>query len=156
MAPVQAPVAPQAIVGANGLPMQAPAPAPVAPAPTTAPVQSASAAQQGLAARIREAAASKIAVLTQAAPRLGTAGRMAGKLLPGAGAALGGMEAYNRAQQGDYLGAGLAGVGGAASFVPGVGTAIGMGTTAINAGRDYSKYLEAKRRYEEQQRAMRK
>ena len=154
MAPVPTPVAPQAIVGANGLPMQAPAPAPVAP--TTAPVQSATAAQQGLTNQIRQKAASMVTGLTQAAPMLGTAGRVAGKLLPGAGAALGGMEAYNRAQQGDYLGAGLAGVGGAASFVPGVGTAVNLGTTAINAGRDYSKYIEAKRRYEEQQKAMKR
>jgi len=153
---VPGPVAPApTIVGANGLPMQAPAPttAPPPPIQTAPPSQ---AAQQSLTARVREAAASKIAGLAQAAPMLATAGRVAGKVLPGAGAALGGLEAYNRAQQGDYLGAGLAGVGGAASLVPGVGTAIGLGTTAINASRDYSKYLEAKRKYEEQQKAMRR
>ena len=153
---VPGPVAPPpAILGANGLPMQAPAPTPT----TAPPVQTAppsQAAQQSLAARVRDAAASKITGLAQAAPMLATAGRMAGKVLPGAGAVVGGLEAYNRAQQGDYLGAGLAGVGGAASFVPGVGTAIGLGTTALNASRDYSKYLEAKRQYEEQQKAMRR
>ena len=108
-------------------------------------------AEQSLTNRVRQKAASMVTGLAEAAPMLGTAGRVAGKLLPGAGLALGGVEAYNRAQQGDYLGAGLAGAGGVAGLVPGVGTAINLSTTAINAGRDYSKYLEAKRQYEEQQ-----
>jgi len=123
-------------------------------APTAAPVQTAQAAEESLAQRVRNAAASKISGLAEASPMLAKAGKFAGRVLPGAGAALGGLEAYNRAQQGDYLGAGLAGIGGAASFVPVVGTAVNLGTTAINAGRDYSKYLEAKRKYEEQQKAM--
>tara|TARA_R110000868_G_C10884582_1_gene763200 strand:- start:429 stop:1340 length:912 start_codon:yes stop_codon:yes gene_type:complete len=154
LAPVAGPVAPPAILGPNGLPMEptmaSRVAAPVAPVAAAAPVE------QSLAGRVRDVAASKIAGLAQASPMLAQAGRVAGKILPGAGAALGGMEAYNRAQQGDYLGAGLAGVGGAASFVPGIGTAIGLGTTGINAARDYSKYLEAKRKYEEQQKAMKR
>lgn len=155
-APVAGPVVPQQIVGANGLPMSQPAPrvaAPVAPVVPTA--QAAQAAEQGLVNSVRQKAASMVTGLAQANPMLAQAGRFAGKALPGVGAAAGGLEAYNRAQQGDYLGAGLAGLGGAASFVPGFGTAVNLGTTAINAGRDYSKYLEAKRKYEEQQKAQR-
>ena len=110
------------------------------------------AAEQGLAQRVREAAASKIAGM----PMLATAGRIAGKVLPGAGAALGGMEAYNRAQQGDYGQAALAGIGGLASFVPVVGTGVNLAATGINAAIDYNKYLDAKRKYEEQQKAMRR
>jgi len=153
-APVTAPIAPQSILGANGLPINQPAQATQQAAQQA--TQQAATAEQGLASRVRQAAASKIVGLGQAAPMLGTMGKVAGKVLPGAGLALGGVEAYNRAQGGDYLGAGLAGVGGVASLVPGVGTAVGMGTTAINAGRDYSKYLEAKRKYEEQQKAMKR
>lgn len=116
--------------------------------------QAAQSAEQSLASKVRAKAASMVTGLTEAAPMLGTAGKVAGKVLPGAGLALGGLEAYNRAKEGDYLGAGLAGVGGVAGLVPGVGTAINLGATGINAGRDYQKYLEAKRKYEEQQKAM--
>ena len=118
--------------------------------------QAAQPAGQGLVNQMRQKAASMVTGFAQANPMLATAGRTVGRVLPGVGAAAGGLEAYNRAQQGDYLGAGLAGIGGAASFVPGVGTAINMGTTAINAGRDYSAYLDAKRKYEEQQKAMKR
>ena len=145
--PAPGPVPPTGIVGANGLPMQAPTPAPTA-APAAAVAQP---AEQSLASKVREVAASKISGLAKASPMLATAGRVAGRVLPGAGAALGGMEAYNRAQEGDYLGAGLAGVGGAASFVPVVGTGINLATTGINAARDYSKYLDAKKKFEEEQ-----
>jgi hypothetical protein len=152
--PAVAPVAPQAILGPNGMPLNQPpvtaAAAPVAPQAA----QQAANAEQSLVSRIRQTAANKITGLAQASPILGSVGRVAGRVLPGAGAALGGVEAYNRAQAGDYLGAGLAGIGGVASLVPGVGTAIGLGTTGINAARDYSSYLEAKRKYEEQKKAM--
>jgi hypothetical protein len=127
--------------------------APVAQAAQTAQTAQA-AAQPSMVNQIRNKAASMVTGLAQANPMLATAGKYAGKVLPGAGAALGGLEAYNRAQQGDYLGSGLAGVGAAASFVPVVGTGINLATTGINAARDYSKYLDAKRKYEEQQRAM--
>ena len=154
--PVAGPIAPQ-IVGANGMPIQTATAPTVSVAPTQAAQtvqQVAQPAEQSLANKVREVAASKIAGIAQASPMLAKAGSFVGKALPGAGAALGGLEAYNRAQQGDYLGAGLAGVGGAASFVPVVGTGINLATTGINAARDYSKYLDAKRKYEEQQKAM--
>jgi len=148
-APVPGPVAPPAILGANGMPMAPTAPvAPTAPPVATAPAQ---AAEQSLASRIREVAASKISGLAQANPMLATAGRVVGKALPLAGTALGAAETYNRADQGDYLGAGLAGIGTAASVIPVVGTGINLATTGINAARDYSKYLEAKKKYEQDQ-----
>jgi hypothetical protein len=150
--PVAGPVVPgPQIVGANGLPISTPPPAAAA---QQAAQQAAQSAEQSLASKVRQKAASMVTGLTEAAPMLGTAGKVAGKVLPGAGLALGGLEAYNRAKEGDYLGAGLAGVGGVAGLVPGVGTAINLGATGINAGRDYQKYLEAKRKYEEQQKAM--
>jgi hypothetical protein len=120
-------------------------------APVAQVAQPAQAAEQGLVNSVRQKAASMVTGLAQANPMMASAGRMAGRALPGVGAAVGGLDAYNRAQAGDYLGAGLAGVGAGASFIPGVGTAVNLGTTAINAGRDYSKYLEAKRQYEQQQ-----
>jgi hypothetical protein len=114
------------------------------------------AAQPSMLNQIRNKAASMVTGLAQANPMLATAGRTVGKVLPGVGAVAGGLEAYNRAQQGDYGQAALAGLGAGASFIPGVGTAINMGTTAINAGIDYSAYLAAKRKYEEQQKAMKR
>jgi len=152
--PVTAPITPTQIVGANGLPIPAPQPAAAAQAAAQAATQAAPQAQQSLTNQIRQKAASMVTGLAQANPMLATAGRVAGKVLPGAGAAVGGLEAYNRAQEGDYLGAGLAGLGAGASFVPVVGTAVNLGTTGINAYRDYQKYLDAKKKYEEQMKAM--
>jgi hypothetical protein len=65
------------------------------------------------------------------------AGKLAGKLLPGVGLAFGAKDAYDRYQKGDYLGAGLAGLSGVASLVPGVGTAASLGLDAANLARDY-------------------
>ena len=144
-APVPGPVTPSGILGANGLPMQA-------PATTAATVTTAAQpAEQSLASRIRETAASKISGLAKASPMLATAGRVAGKALPLAGTALGAVDTYNRANTGDYLGAGIAGVGTAASVIPVVGTGVNLAATGINAARDYSKYLDAKKKYEEEQ-----
>ena len=64
-------------------------------------------------------------------------GKMLGKLIPGVGLAFGAKDAYDRYQQGDYLGAGIAGLGGVASLVPGIGTAGSLGLTAMNLARDY-------------------
>jgi hypothetical protein len=75
---------------------------------------------------------------------------MAGRVLPGAGTVLNAADAYSRAQEGDYLGAGIAGVGAAASPFPVVGTAVGMGTGALNAYRDYLKREEEKKRMGQQ------
>lgn len=145
MAARTAPVAPQ-ILDAAGRPMapvqpvvpQGPAAAgPIAPTPQAQP--------DSLTNRVRQAAASKIQNLPGAG-MVGSAGRMVGRVLPGAGTVLNAADAYNRAQQGDYLGAGLAGIGAAASPFPILGTAVGMGTGAINAYRDYLKEQEEKKR----------
>ena len=61
----------------------------------------------------------------------------AGKLLPGAGLAFGAYDAMDRAKEGDWLGAGMAGASGIASLVPGVGTAVAAGLDAANLARDY-------------------
>ena len=64
------------------------------------------------------------------------AGKFAGKLIPGVGAGLFAYDAQRRWTGGDKLGASLAAVGGVASLVPGIGTAIAGGIEAINLSRD--------------------
>jgi len=150
VAPTPAPAPAPQLLDAQGRPIQA-APRPVAPVAPVAPAAAAAPAEQGLASGVRQAAASRIAGLVQASPMLATAGRVAGKVLPGAATALGGLDTYNRFKEGDYLGAGISGAGTVASLFPGVGTGISLGAQGINAGRDMSRYLEAKRQYEEQQ-----
>jgi hypothetical protein len=125
-APV-APVAPSPILDAQGRPMQAQV-RPVAPEPT-------------MQNRVQAAAAQRITNLPKPG-MMASAGRMAGKLLPGVGTALNAADAYNRFQEDDYLGAGIAAAGAAASPFPIVGTAIGAGTGALNAYRDYLKRQE--------------
>ena len=71
-----------------------------------------------------------------AAPVAQAAGKGIGRFIPGVGAALGAYDAYNRAKQGDWAGAGLSALGGAASLVPGVGTAASLGIAGAQALRD--------------------
>lgn len=144
------PIAPSPIVGANGLPIAEPI---ASPATTTAQTaqQIAQPAEQGLVGRMRALAAQQAVKFGQASPMLAGAGRIAGRALPIAGTAIGATDTYNRFQNQDYVGAGLSGLGTAAGVFPGIGTAVNLGTTAINAGRDYSKYIEAKKKFEAQQ-----
>ena len=65
-------------------------------------------------------------------------GKAAGKFIPGIGLVFGAAEAYNRFESGDKLGAVIAGISGVASLVPGLGTAVSVGATALNAYRDAS------------------
>jgi hypothetical protein len=95
--------------------------------------------------RVQAAAANNIKNLPPAST-MGNIGKMAGRVLPGAGTVLNAVDAYDRAKQGDYLGAGIAGVGAAASPFPVLGTAVGMGTGAINAYRDYLKRQEEEKK----------
>lgn len=70
----------------------------------------------------------------------GIAGTIAGraaKLLPGVGLAYGAYDAYDRAKEGDWTGAAMAGASGVASLVPGIGTAVSAGLDAANIARDY-------------------
>lgn len=71
-----------------------------------------------------------------AAPVAQAAGKGIGRFIPGVGAALGAYDAYNRAKQGDWAGAGLSALGGAASLIPGVGTAASLGLAGAQALRD--------------------
>ena len=64
------------------------------------------------------------------------AAKAIGKRIPGVGLALGAKDAYDRAQKGDWKGAGLAGLSGLASTIPGVGTAASIGLDALNAYTD--------------------
>jgi len=114
--------------------------------PVTGPVAPAQMPPQAsMASRVQAAAASNIKNLPGAG-MMGSAGRMAGRVLPGVGTALNAADAYNRYNEGDYLGAGIAGVGAAASPFPVLGTAVGVGTGAINAYRDYLKRQEEEKK----------
>jgi len=62
------------------------------------------------------------------------AANLGGRLLPGVGAALSGVSAAQRANLGDYTGSAIDAAGGAASFVPALGTLgaiAGMGTNMV-------------------------
>lgn len=71
-----------------------------------------------------------------AAPAAAVASKGIGRFIPGVGAALGAYDAYGRAKQGDWAGAGLSALGGAASLIPGVGTAASIGIAGAQALRD--------------------
>ena len=129
--PVAGPAVPSPILDASGRPMTSVGP--VAP-----PQAAAQPAPASMKSRVQAAAANSIKNLPGAG--------MVGKVLPGAGTVLNAYDAYDRAKQGDYLGAGIAGIGAAASPFPVVGTAVGMGTGAINAYRDYLKRQEEEKK----------
>jgi len=131
------PVAPSPILDANGRPMQSAGPVNPATQPQPKPAS--------MMNRVQAAAANKIQNLPGAG-MMGQAGRIAGRALPGVGTALNAADAYSRYKEGDYLGAGIAGVGAAASPFPVLGTAIGAGTGAINAYRDYLKRQEEEKK----------
>jgi hypothetical protein len=79
-----------------------------------------------------------------------TAGKAAAKLIPGVGAALGAWDAYDRAKQGDWVGAGLSGAAGLASLVPGIGTGVASGLTAAQLGRDAYKAYQSEPQAQDQ------
>lgn len=74
---------------------------------------------------------------------MGATGKALGKGLtkaaPGLGLAVGAYDAYDRAKKGDWLGAGIAGLSGAVSLIPGVGWIPALGLDMINVGRDLRK-----------------
>lgn len=130
---VPGPVAPQPMPGV------APGAGPIAPGMGAAANEAQMAPKPAsMMNRVQAAAANKIQNLPGAS-MMGSAGKMAGKLLPGVGTALNAADAYNRAQEGDYVGAGIAGLGAAASPFPVVGTAVGAAAGGVNAYRDYLK-----------------
>lgn len=64
------------------------------------------------------------------------AASIVGKRIPGVGLAMGAYDAYDRAKKGDWTGAGIAGLSGLASTVPGIGTAASIGLDALNSFTD--------------------
>jgi hypothetical protein len=81
---------------------------------------------------------SEVAAAAPAAKVAGSVGgKMASRLIPGVGAAVGAYDAYDRAKKGDYIGAGLSGLGAVTSFIPGIGTAATMGLAGAQLARDY-------------------
>ena len=67
---------------------------------------------------------------------LKTGGKFLGKALPGVGLALAAQDAYSRQKAGDTTGAAIAGLTGAASSIPVVGTAASILGTGVQAFRD--------------------
>ena len=129
-------------------------PAPVMPAGNTSAVGPVNPATQpqpapaSMKSRVQAAAANSIKNLPGANSGIG---KTVGKVLPGAGTVLNAYDAYDRAKQGDYTGAALAGVGAVASPFPVIGTGVGMATGAINAYRDYMKRQEEEKKRMAQQ-----
>ena len=72
--------------------------------------------------------------LSGAATKIG--GKTLGKMIPGVGLVMSGVEAYEKVQQGDYVGAALSGAGGLASMIPGLGTAASALLSTMSAIRD--------------------
>ena len=66
-------------------------------------------------------------------------GKVAGKIVPGLGLALGLYDAYSRAKEGDFVGAALAAGGGGAALIPGIGTGVAIAAAATNIARDVYK-----------------
>jgi hypothetical protein len=87
-------------------------------------------------AKIRLIESTEVLNESAAAPVAQAAGKGIGRFIPGVGAALGAYDAYGRAKQGDWTGAGLSALGGAASLIPGIGTAASLGIAGAQALRD--------------------
>jgi hypothetical protein len=68
---------------------------------------------------------------------LNIAKRAGGKLVPAIGAGLSAEDAYERASKGDWTGAGIAGLAGAAYLAPGLGWLVGTALDIANAARDF-------------------
>ena len=69
-------------------------------------------------------------------PGVNAAGKLVGRVAPGAGVALGALDVANRYQAGDTTGAAIAGATAAASSIPGIGTAAAILGTSVQALRD--------------------
>jgi hypothetical protein len=82
----------------------------------------------------------KGAQLANAAPSLVNVGGKLMKFLPGVGLVAAGADAVRRGAAGDYTGAALSAASGAASLIPGVGTAASLALTGAQAARDYHNH----------------
>jgi hypothetical protein len=70
------------------------------------------------------------------APAAKVGGKLASKFIPGVGAAAGAYDAYQRGKAGDATGAAIAGLTGAASTIPGIGTGAALAGMGVQAIRD--------------------
>jgi hypothetical protein len=70
------------------------------------------------------------------APVAQAAGKGLARHIPGLGLAVGAYDAYGRAKQGDWAGAGLSAAAGLAGLIPGAGTAASIGIAGAQALRD--------------------
>jgi hypothetical protein len=73
------------------------------------------------------------------------AGKTIAKKIPVLGAGAGLLFAGQRAVKGDFAGAGMEALSGAASLIPGIGTAVSIGLDAVLIARDMSKNAEKDR-----------
>lgn len=80
--------------------------------------------------------ANAVATAGKAAGVLGKAGKFLGKAIPGVGLAAGAYDVYARQKAGDTTGAAISGAATAASQIPVIGTAAGLGLAGIQAVRD--------------------
>jgi hypothetical protein len=87
-------------------------------------------------AKIRALESKEILNEFTAPPALAAGGKFLGKALPGVGLALAAQDAYSRQKAGDTTGAAIAGLTGAASSIPVVGTAASLLGTGVQAVRD--------------------
>ena len=95
---------------------------------------------QGAAAATTAAGQGSAAATTAAGKgALRGAATIAGRAAPGVGLAFGAYDAYGRAKQGDYTGAGISGLAGIASLFPGLGTAASIGLLGLNYYLDSNK-----------------
>jgi hypothetical protein len=130
-----------------GGPMPPSAPVPSGPTPGAIPPGAAKAAPAGMAGRAAASPTLQSMRSALGAGLSGTVPAVIGRGLAGGASAFQGVDAYNRAQSGDYSGAligGLGAIGSAASLIPHPiarigGTAIGMGAEALNAYLDSLK-----------------
>lgn len=69
--------------------------------------------------------------------------KVLGRVVPGVAAAGDAYDAYNRAKQGDYLGAGIAGIGAVGGMIPGAGLPVSLGAAGLNQAIDAYKRAPA-------------
>jgi hypothetical protein len=130
-----------------GGPMSPSAPIPSGPTPGAIPPGAAKAAPAGMAGRAAASPTLQSMRSALGAGLSGTVPAVIGRGIAGGSAAFQGVDAYNRAQSGDYGGAligGLGAIGSAASLIPHPitrigGTALGMGAEALNMYLDSLK-----------------
>lgn len=85
---------------------------------------------------VTKAVGAEVAPTVGAGLALTGAAKLFGKAIPGVNTAFSAKDAYERSKEGDYLGAGIAGLSGALGLT-GIGIPFALGLDALNATRDY-------------------